>query len=60
MANAKRAPHRARAKAETDRTNDRSDPAQGRGRLAKAVDDLTDLMKATRRLPRRPGGDSPA
>ena len=52
VANAKRALRRARAKAEADRANGQSDPAAGRrrGRLARAVDDLTDLMEATRQV----------
>jgi IS5 family transposase len=44
MVNAKRALRGARAKAEVERTNGESNPAAGRrrGRLARAVDDLTD------------------
>ena len=52
VANAKRALRRARTKAEADRASGRSDPAAGRrrGRLARAVDDLTDLLAATRQV----------
>jgi transposase, IS5 family len=52
VANARRALRRARAKAEADRANGESDPAAGRrrGRLARAVDDLTDLLEATRQI----------
>lgn len=52
VANAKRALRRARAKAQADRANGESDPAAGRrrGRLARAVEDLTDLLEATRQI----------
>jgi IS5 family transposase len=52
VANAKRALRRARAKAEAERAAGESDPAAGRrrGRLARAVDDLTELMEATRQI----------
>jgi transposase, IS5 family len=52
VTNAKRALRRARAKAETARATGESDPVAGRrrGRLARAVDDLTDLMEATRQI----------
>ena len=52
VANAKRALRRARAKAQTDRANDERDPAAGRrrGRLARAVNDLTELLEATRQI----------
>jgi IS5 family transposase len=52
VANAKRAVRRARAKAQADRANDKSDPAAGRrrGRLARAVNDLTELLEATRQI----------
>lgn len=52
VANAKRALRRARTKAEADRAAGESDPVAGRrrGRLARAVDDLTDLMEATRQI----------
>jgi IS5 family transposase len=52
VANAKRALRRARAKAEAERAAGESDPVAGRrrGRLARAVDDLTDLMEATRQI----------
>ncbi len=52
VANAKRALRRARAKAKAERANGGSDPAAGRrrGRLARAVDDLTELLEATRQI----------
>jgi len=52
VANAKRAVRRARAKAQADRANRESDPAAGRrrGRLARAVNDLTELLEATRQI----------
>jgi IS5 family transposase len=52
VANAKRALRRAGAKARADRANGESDPAAGRrrGRLARAVKDLTDLLEATRQI----------
>lgn len=52
VANAKRALRRARIKAEADRAAGESDPVAGRrrGRLARAVADLTDLMEATRQI----------
>lgn len=52
VVNAKRALRRARAKAEAERTHGESNPAAGRrrGRLARAVDDLTDLIEATRQI----------
>lgn len=52
VANARRALCRARAKAEADHANGVADPAAGRrrGRLARAVDDLTELMEATRQI----------
>lgn len=50
--NARRALRRARAKADADRANGKSNPAAGRrrGRLARAVDHLTDLLAATRQI----------
>ena len=52
LANAKRALRRARAKADELRARGERDPAAGRrrGRLARAVDDLTDLLEATRQI----------
>jgi len=52
VANAKRALRRARAKARADRASGESDPAAGRrrGRLARAVEDLTELLEATRQI----------
>lgn len=52
VANAERALRRARAKAQTDRANGESNPAAGRrrGRLARAVEDLADLLEATRQI----------
>jgi transposase, IS5 family len=52
VANAKRALRRARAKAQARRTIGESDSAAGRrrGRLARAVDDLTGLLEATRQI----------
>lgn len=53
VANAKRALRRARAKAEAERVNGESDPAarRRRGRLAaRAVDDLNELLEATRQI----------
>ena len=52
VANAKRALRRARAKARAERVSGESDPVAGRrrGRLARAVDDLTDLLDATRQI----------
>jgi IS5 family transposase len=49
VANAKRALRGARAKAQAERASGESDPAAGRrrGRLARAVDDLTELLEAT-------------
>jgi len=55
-ANAQRALRRARTKAQAERANGESDPMAGpaagrrRGRLARAVDDLTDLLEATRQV----------
>lgn len=51
-ANARRALRRARAKAEADRAAGETDPVAGRrrGRLARAVDDLEDLLAATRQI----------
>ena len=52
VANAKRALRRARTKADADRAVGESDPVAGRrrGRLARAVDDLSDLLDATRQI----------
>ena len=52
LANAKRALRRARAKAAALRTRSEHDPAAGRrrGRLARAVDDLGELVAATRQI----------
>ena len=52
LANAKRAMRRARAKAQSLQVSGGGDAAAGRrrGRLARAVDDLTDLVAATRRI----------
>jgi transposase, IS5 family len=52
VANAKRALRRARAKARADRASGESDPAAGRrrGRLARAVEDLDELLEATRQI----------
>ncbi len=52
LVNAKRALRRARAKAKEQQGNDDRDAAAGRrrGRLARAVDDLSDLVDATRQI----------
>jgi IS5 family transposase len=52
LANAKQALRRARIKAAQRRARDEHDPAAGRrrGRLARAVNDLTDLLAATRQI----------
>jgi transposase, IS5 family len=52
LANAKRALRRARAKAKSRQASGGGDAAAGRhrGRLARAVDDLTELVGATRRI----------
>jgi IS5 family transposase len=52
LANAKRALHRARAKASGQRAAGVRDAAAGRrrGRLARAVNDLTELLDATRQI----------
>ncbi len=52
LANAKRALRRARAKAAALKASGGHDPAAGRrrGRLARAVNDLTELMDATRQI----------
>ncbi|HEY6425095.1 MAG TPA: ISNCY family transposase [Pseudonocardiaceae bacterium] len=52
LANAKRALRRARAKAAEQRANGERNEATGRrrGRLARAVNDLDDLVKATRQI----------
>jgi IS5 family transposase len=52
VANAKRALRRARTKAQAERASGESDPVAGRrrGRLARAVEDLTELLEATRQI----------
>jgi transposase, IS5 family len=52
LANAKRSLRRARAKAKAPKANGEHDAAAGRrrGRLARAVDDLEDLVEATRQI----------
>lgn len=52
VVNAKRALRRARAKARAEHARGESDPVAGRrrGRLARAVDDLTGLLEATRQI----------
>jgi IS5 family transposase len=52
LVNAKRALRRARAKAKSRRVTGGGDPAAGRrrGRLARAVNDLTELVAATRQI----------
>ena len=52
LANAKRALRRARAKAKSQQTSGGRDAAAGRrrGRLVRAVDDLTELVAATRQI----------
>jgi len=52
VANAKRALRRARVNAQADNPNGESDPAAGRrrGRLACAVEDLNELLEATRQI----------
>jgi IS5 family transposase len=52
VANAKRALRGARAKAQAERASGESDPTAGRrrGRLARAVQDLDELLEATRQI----------
>jgi transposase, IS5 family len=52
LANAKRSLRRARTKAKAEKANGERDAAAGRrrGRLARAVDDLEDLVTATRQI----------
>jgi IS5 family transposase len=52
LVNAKRALRRARAKATTQRACGQQDPVAGRrrGRLARAVNDMTELLAATRQI----------
>jgi IS5 family transposase len=65
LGNAKRALHRARVKAGELRERGQQDPAAGRrrGRLARAVNDLTELLAATRQIVaqtrQRVGGHTP-
>lgn len=66
LANAKRATREARKKAAELKAQGRCDPVAGRrrGRLVRAVDDLTDLLNATRRIAaqtrQRMAGTTPA